>query len=104
MFTFIESSAFNRVRDAYLDDDDYRELQEFLIRDPEAGAVIPGSGGVRKVRWRRKGSGKRGGVRVVYVLRYRPNEFWLLTIYAKSKQEDVPADVVRRLKETFEND
>ena len=61
MFTFIESSVFERVRPAYLDDDDYAELQQYLMQNPEAGEVVPGSGGVRKVRWARPGAGKRLG-------------------------------------------
>lgn len=75
MFTFIESTIFERVRDAYLDDDEYAELQQFMMERPEAGNVIPGSGGVRKLRWKRKGMGKRGGLRVIYMVRYQPNEF-----------------------------
>ena len=103
MFTFIESTIFERVRDAYLDDDEYAELQQFMMERPEAGNVIPGSGGVRKLRWKRKGMGKRGGLRVIYVVHYQPNEFWLLTIYAKAKQENVPAHILEQLKETFEH-
>ena len=103
MFTFIESTIFERVRDAYLDDDEYAELQQFMMERPEAGNVIPGSGGVRKLRWKRQGMGKRGGLRVIYMVRYRPNEFWLLTIYAKAKQENVPAYILKQLKETFEH-
>ena len=61
MFVFIESVAFDRVRDRYLDDDEYSELQQFMMQSPEAGAIVRGSGGVRKLRWRRAGTGKRGG-------------------------------------------
>jgi hypothetical protein len=61
VFTFIESSIFERVLPVYLDDDEYAELQQYLIQNPEAGEVVPGSGGVRKVRWARPGVGKRGG-------------------------------------------
>jgi hypothetical protein len=102
VFTFIESTAFNRVREDYLDDEDYSDLQQFLMQNPEAGAVVRGSGGVRKLRWRRKGSGKRGGLRVIYYVRYEPNEFWMLTVYAKAKQENAPASVLARLREAFE--
>jgi len=103
VFTFIESTIFERVRDAYLDDDEYAELQQFMMERPEAGNVIPGSGGVRKRRWKRKGMGKRGGLRVIYMVRYQPNEFWLLT-YTKAKQENVPAHILKQLlKETFEH-
>jgi hypothetical protein len=104
MFVFIESAAFDRVRAHYLDDDEYGALQQFMMQNPEAGAIVRGSGGVRKLRWRREGAGKRGGLRVIYFVRYRPNEFWMLTLYAKTKLENVPANILRRLKEAFEND
>jgi len=55
VFTFIESSIFERVLPAYLNDDEYAELQQYLIQNPEAGEVVPGSGGLRKVRWRGEG-------------------------------------------------
>lgn len=101
MFTFIESSIFERVLTAYLDDDEYSELQQYLIQNPEAGEVVPRSGGVRKVRWARPGTGKRGGLRVIYFVRYRPNEFWMLTLYAKAKRENIPAHILKQLLEVF---
>lgn len=101
MFTFIESSIFGRVLPSYLDDDEYAELQQYLIENPEAGEVVPGSGGVRKVRWTRRGTGKRGGLRVIYFVRYRPNEFWMLTMYAKAKRENIPAHILKQLLEVF---
>ncbi len=70
MFTFIESAVFERLRAVYLDDDEYAELQQFMMEHPEAGSVIRRSGGVRKLRWKRKGAGKRGGLRVIYYVRY----------------------------------
>ena len=103
MFTFIESTAFERVRGAYLDDDEYAELQQFMMEYPEAGDLVRGSGGVRKLRWRSRGQGKRGGVRIIYFVRYQPNEFWMLTLYAKSRQETVPAHILKQLKEAFEH-
>ena len=54
VFTFIESAAFERICAVYLDDDQYGELQKFMMENPEAGQIIPGSGGVRKLRWKRK--------------------------------------------------
>jgi hypothetical protein len=104
VFEFSESAAFDRVRPLYLDDEEYGELQQSLMQNPEAGAVVPGSGGVRKLRWRRTGAGKRGGLRVIYYVRYRPNEFWMLALYAKTRREIVPAHVLKRLREAFEND
>jgi hypothetical protein len=104
MFTFIESIAFEKILPRYLDDSEYAELQQFMTANPEAGKIVPGSGGIRKLRWKRKGSGKRGGVRIIYYLRYSPDEFWMLAVYAKAKQENVPAHILRQLKEAFEND
>lgn len=104
MFTFIESAVFERVRALYLDDDEYAELQQFMLQNAEAGDLVRGSGGVRKLRWRRKGVGKRGGLRVIYFVRYRPNEFWMLTPYAKAKQENVPAQILRALRKEFEDE
>ena len=62
---------------------------------------IPGSGGVRKLRWSRPGMGKRSGLRVIYFVRYKPNEFWMLTIYAKAKHDNVPAHILKQLLEVF---
>ena len=103
MFTFIESPVFERLRAEYLDDDEYSELQQFMMRNPEAGNVVPGSGGVRKLRWKRSGAGKRGGIRVIYCIRRRPGEFWMLTLYAKSRQENAPPEILRRLRKEFEH-
>lgn len=103
MFTCIESSAFERARPVYLDDDEYAELQQFMMQNPEAGQVVPGSGGVRKLRWVRPGMGKRSGLRVIYFVRYAPREFWMLTLYAKAKRDSVPAHILKGLLEAFQN-
>jgi len=103
VFTFIESSVFERALSAYLDDDEYSELQQYLIHNPDAGEVVPGSGGLRKVRWARSGGGKRGGLRIIYFVRYRPNEFWMLTLYAKARRENIPAHILKQLLEAFKN-
>jgi hypothetical protein len=104
MFTIIESSIFEREVSNYLDDDEYASLQAFLVVNPEAGDVIPGAGGVRKLRWKRAGAGKRGGVRIMYYVRYRPNELWLLTLYAKARHDTIPAHIVKALKERFSDE
>lgn len=83
MFTFIETLTFEKILPLYLADDENAELQQFMVVNPEAGSVIPGSGGIRKLRWKRKGIGKRSGVRIIYYIRYSPNEFWMLAIYAR---------------------
>jgi hypothetical protein len=101
MFTFIESSVFERILPVYLDEDECSELQQFMMQIPEAGEVVPGSGGVRKARWARPGMGKRGGLRIIYFVRYQPNEFWMLTLYAKAKRDNVPAHLLKQLLEAF---
>jgi hypothetical protein len=101
IFTFIESSSFSRELAYYLDDDEYGNLQQSLLNDPEAGDVIPGSGGIRKLRWQRRGMGKRSGVRIIYYVMKKRDEIWMLTLYAKSAHDNVPAHVVREMKERF---
>ena len=102
MFTFIETRLFSRLIYEYLSEEDYSDLQAHLTAWPEAGDVVPGTGGVRKVRWAAKGRGKRGGVRVVYVARVAREVIWLLTIYAKHEVESIPANVLRKIREELE--
>ncbi len=104
MFTFIESSAFEAIRPVYLDDDEYAELQQFMIQNPESGQIVPGSGGVRKLRWKRPGMGKRGGIRVIYFVQFEPNDFWMLSVYAKAKLDNVPGHVLKKLLEAFRDE
>ena len=101
MFQFIESRLFERSAREYLDDDSYSAMQAWLIESPEAGDLIPGSGGCRKLRWHIAGKGKRGGVRVIYYVRLASGRFWLLTIYSKGMIENIPGHVLRALKEEF---
>ena len=102
MFTFIESTVFSRLRDAYLTDDEYAQLQEALIENPDRGPVIRGSGGIRKLRWSQPGRGKRGGVRIIYYAKVREGLVYLLTIYAKNEEETIPAHILRKIKEEFD--
>jgi hypothetical protein len=103
VLTFVESPWFSRDVHDYLTEDEYAAFQQHLVNDPEAGDIVKGSGGVRKVRWSRKGVGKSGGVRVLYFLRTKQGEIWLLLIYAKSAQDNVPGPVLRAIKEEMEN-
>jgi mRNA-degrading endonuclease RelE of RelBE toxin-antitoxin system len=104
MFTFIESSTFERDVPLYLDDEEYASLQAFLVMNPESGDLIPGAGGVRRLRWRSTGGGKRGGVRVICYIRFSHNELWLLSIYSKAKYDDIPAHVLKELREKLAHD
>jgi len=101
MFTFVESSIFSRELAHYLDDDEYGDLQQYLVNYPEAGEMIPGSGGVRKLRWLRRGMGKWGGIRIIYYVMKKRDELWMLTLYAKSAYDNIPAHIVRAMKERF---
>jgi hypothetical protein len=86
----------------YLSDDEYAVLQQSLIVNPELGDVIPGSGGVRKLRWGVAGRGKRGGLRVIYFLRLRQSEIWMLALYAKNVADNIPAKVLKKIKEEID--
>ena len=103
MLTFIELSPFACVRDKYLNDEEFASFQFYLAEHPDAGDVIPHSGGCRKLRWAIEGRGKRGGVRVIYFLRLKSGHIVLVTMYAINVQENIDPRVLRRLKEVFEN-
>ena len=79
------------------------ELQASIAKNPKQGDVIPGTNGVRKLRWSRAGMGKRGGVRVIYFVQDALGRIWLLTVYAKSSQENIAVSTLNRLKEVAEN-
>jgi mRNA-degrading endonuclease RelE of RelBE toxin-antitoxin system len=103
VLTFIETRLFTRLVDEYLSDDEYLELQAALVQNPEAGAVIPETGGVRKLRWGVSGRGKRGGLRVIYYLRLRAGAVWMLTLYPKNVADRIPAHVLRQIRQEIEN-
>ena len=99
MLTFIETKLFTSLVQQYLADDEYAALQQALVTTPDAGDLIRGSGGVRKLRWGVAGRGKRGGVRVIYYLRSHQDEIWMLTVYAKSEEASIPGHVLKKIKE-----
>jgi mRNA-degrading endonuclease RelE of RelBE toxin-antitoxin system len=103
VFSFIETKLFTRLVQECLTDEEYRELQALLIKQPEAGDVIPGSGGVRKLRWRAPGRGKRGGYRVIYYVKRERGVIWMLTLYPKNVRENIPAHVLRAIRREVEN-
>jgi hypothetical protein len=102
VLTFIETKLFTRLAEEYLGDDGLLELQVYLLAQPEIGKVIAGSGGVRKLRWAMPGRGKRGGLRVIYFLRTRQEEIWLLTLYAKNVSENISSAMLKKIKATID--
>jgi mRNA-degrading endonuclease RelE of RelBE toxin-antitoxin system len=102
MVSFIETKLFTRLLQEYLSDDEYSKLQQALIANPEAGTVIPGSGGVRKLRWGVAGRGKRGGIRVIYFLRTRQGQIWMLTLYPKNVAENIPGHLLKQIRDEID--
>jgi len=103
-FQFVEAPAFSRYREDYLDDEGFTDLQLGLARNPEAGDLVPGAGGIRKLRWKdpRRNKGKRGGLRVIYYCFLSDEEIWLLTLYDKDEAADLSKnekDLLRRALE-----
>ena len=102
MLTFVELPVFSKARAVYLDDDEFAAMQSYLIEHPNAGDVIPGSSGCRKLRWTAEGRGKRGGLRVIYFARLANGQIVLVTLYAKNVVENIKPATLRALKETFD--
>jgi hypothetical protein len=86
---FVETEPFTELVKKYLKDDEYRKLQQFIMKNPEVGKIIKGSGGIRKVRWKREGMGKSGGVRTIYYWAKSRDEIYMLTMYGKSEKENI---------------
>jgi mRNA-degrading endonuclease RelE of RelBE toxin-antitoxin system len=103
MFSFIETRLFTKLVLGYLTDEEYGALQESLMRDPDAGPVVPGSGGIRKIRWAAQGRGKRGGYRIIYYVRRTHGVIWMLTMYPKNVAENIPAHVLRQIRKEVED-
>jgi mRNA-degrading endonuclease RelE of RelBE toxin-antitoxin system len=100
----IETSVFTRQVEATLSDEEYRELQLELVVRPDAGPVIPGSGGLRKMRWGLSGRGKRGGVRVIYYWWTTAGQIFLLFMYPKNVRSDLSPSELRTLRKLVGDD
>jgi len=94
---FAETPIFTREISAFLKDEEYRSLQLALLFRPQQGDLIPGSGGLRKLRWGVHGKGKRGGCRVIYYWDKAQDTIYMLFVYAKSKQEDLTPAQIKEL-------
>jgi mRNA-degrading endonuclease RelE of RelBE toxin-antitoxin system len=96
---FVETRIFSRQRQEHLSDVQFRALQSQLLETPEVGVRIPGTGGLRKLRWSAEGRGKRGGVRVIYFFVEQRALIVLLLLYPKNVQNDLTAEQKRALRE-----
>jgi hypothetical protein len=102
MLTIVETPTFSRLWPHYWTEEERGEFAAWLAENPESGDVVRKSGGVRKVRWKRAGSGKSGGVRVVYFNRLASGEVWLLFMYAKAELDSIAGEVLREMKDEIE--
>jgi hypothetical protein len=100
---FIENTAFTRHLTEHLDAEEYRLLQMMLLKNPEAGAVMPGTGGFRKARWSdsRRGKGKRGGIRIIYYYFPDDAQLWFVTLYDKNQADDLTPEQKEALREAI---
>jgi mRNA-degrading endonuclease RelE of RelBE toxin-antitoxin system len=100
----VETSVFTRQVSAMLSMEAYRRLQITLVRNPEFGNVIRGSGGLRKMRWSSPGRGKRGGVRVIYYWAVAGERILLLFMYPKGERDDLSAGQIKVLRKIVEEE
>lgn len=100
---FIETVLFSNYLHNYLNDDEYRKLQSYLIEQPESGDLIIGTGGLRKLRWLLNGKGKRSGIRVIYYWRASEEQIYLFTLYAKNEMSDLSSADKKALKVMLED-
>ena len=100
----IETPIFTKQVLAALSEDEYRHFQSMLIERPDVGKVVPGSGGLRKVRWAAEGRGKRGGIRVIYYWFTAQGTILLLFVYPKNVQDNLTADQLKQLKKIVDEE
>ena len=101
---FVETPIFTKAVKLAFEDDEYRMLQAPLLLRPEQGPVIPGTGGLRKIRWAGKGHGKRGGYRVIYYWDIGSDTFYMLYLYPKNEQEDLTPQQTRLLRQLVQKE
>lgn len=102
VLTVVETLLFQRQWPLYWTEEERGAFSAYIAEHPNAGDVVPDSGGVRKVRWRRAGTGKSGGVRVIYFIRTVEGEIVLLTLYAKSKTDNVTGQKLKEIRRALE--
>lgn len=96
--TVAQTRVFQKHAAKIWSDDELDQFVNWIALNPLAGDVIPGSGGIRKVRWAASGRGKRGGARVIYYNVMKHGTIWLLMAYTKAKLDNLPSSVLKELK------
>ncbi len=104
MYTIVETPTFAEDARKIWTEQERGAFCAWLAANPEAGDLIPSSGGCRKVRWSITGSGKRGGARIIYFNRLANGEIWLLVIYTKSVMGNIPAHILKSIREAIEHE
>jgi hypothetical protein len=102
MYTVVETRTFQKIWPAYWHEDERGEFAAHIAANPNDGDVVPDSGGIRKVRWKRAGMGKSGGVRVIYYVLTSKEEIVLLTLYAKTSIENLNASKLKEIRDALE--
>ena len=103
MFTVVETHLFQKQWPLYWNEEERGEFAAYVAEFPDAGDIVPNSGGIRKIRWRRAGTGKSGGVRVVYFTRTAEEEVVLLLIYSKAKTNNITGSKLKEIRRVIEN-
>ena len=103
MLTVVETLLFQKQWPLYWTEEERGEFAAYIAESPDAGAVVPESGGIRKVRWRRAGTGKSGGVRVIYFTRTAEQEVVLLLLYAKAKTDNITGAKLKEIRHALES-
>lgn len=102
MLTVVETTLFGRQWPLYWTEEERGTFAAYIAEHPTAGDVVPESGGIRKVRWGRAGSGKSGGVRVIYFTRVDEGQVVLLTLYAKSETDNLTGQKLKEIRRALE--
>lgn len=104
LMQIVETTVFTRLISDLMDDDSYRLLQTELITDPEKGSIIPGSGGLRKIRWKLEGRGKRGGTRIIYYWAASHGKIVMLYVFPKNERDDLSKEQLKVLRQMVESE
>ena len=101
--TIVELPEFIKRAKKLLSADESEKMIYHLSKHPQDGVIIQGTGGIRKLRWVHGRKGKSGGVRIIYYWKKSEDEIWMLTAYEKSKQENIPGHILKRIAEEIKN-